>query len=997
MVCQNNTFVLFYAAQDSRAWQQSSGTWQIRSNGSGWYLAETELARSNMSTALSHQLSKAKNSNKTRDTTGSGSSSTESSNANGTNKKYLKWTSRILSRKSFSECPPQHAGANRRGSCDVVQNSQIQIKKKNPIGLRIDSNVANSESGSSKQSTPSRSSAGSTTVNHCRCCGTVLTYPAHVNRIKCLTCHTYFSLNGVSLKSEDASSQSSPSTPVSTPSPYVAQSDATIPLASYASLREAIRQDEAHIKALELDVSDVNSMHKLFVRVDALIGNSFANMENLNRCFSLDPHKSANHHSPNLNFIEIKKFYSLLMKLPTKRPVFKLLCHSLYLLKHPPLDMEYTQLNWLLIILEIPLLYESLVGRNSLSTHFNDICYDLTKRVIGLLTSLDKPVMRVLIHWWSRLPTNEFTHKVNFVNLYITFHINRLYTHVLYDKLGKNLPMAETEDDINFKDKLELNMLRSLNEENNDGLLNSLGLYSNNDYNAETKNGMKISINFYSECWHLRTACHLMSCLFQANRKQNKVDDSCFYNNLVDYINVRQDYDIWQFNNSFIEHERNLGMNPESLTGDYLLMEKYKTYLGITVFNGVYKRSQFTLCLYPFLISLGSKISILKHDAKRVMGLKAEQAFISSIIDHKNSDIFFKISVRRNNITNDSLRQIQNHPNDVRKLLKVEFIDEPGIDAGGLKKEWFLLLTKDLFNADKGLITYNNEAKLAYFAVSNDGNYNRELFYLLGVVIGMAIYNSIILDISFPKVLYNKLLGHHTKLEDLGELEPSLAKNLKMLAKMKHVEDLHLNFEVSVTDVYGNITTHELLPNGANIPVNDLNKMDYVNRYSRFLLDEIVEEPFTQFSSGFRQVMGTNALSLFTPSEIQKLATGDDNISESRKFDIEILKSVSKFSNCSNDDKTVIWFWEYFDELCLDKQRSLMRFITGSDRIPATGLATLQFKVTKLIEDHAGFSERLPISHTCFNEICLWEYQSAEVLRKKLQMAVSESAGFTLQ
>lgn len=942
-----------------------------------------------MPTILSHEPLKARNSSSTSNglDTAVGSSTRRPSNP-----KYMKWTSRILNRKSLSESSPASLSSPPDHSRKNSGEGRGSRKMKNPENLKIDSGVANSAMGSSsKQSTPCRSSAGSAVFNHCRCCGTILTYPAHVSRIKCLTCKTYFSLDASSLKCDDTSLPASPSVH----SPYPQAPDASIPLASLASLKDAIRLDEAHIRALHLNASDANSVHKLFVNVDALIGNSFSNMENLNRCFVLDPRKSISHHSPNLNYVEIKKFYSLLMKLPTKRPVFKLLSHSLYLLKYPPMDMDYTQLNWLLIILEIPLLYESLIGRNSLSVHFSDICYDLTKRVIGLLTSVDKSAMKALIHWWSRLSASEFTHKVDFFNLYITFHINRLYTHVLYDKLGKNLQLSETEDDVNFKNKLDLQILQHLNDNNNDRLLNAMGVFPSNDAKAE--NSMKITINFYSECWHLRTACHLMSCLFQSNRKHSRIDDSCFYNNLVDYINVRQDYDIWQFNNSFMEHEKNIGLNPESLTGDYLLMEKYKAYLGITVLNGVYKRSQFTFCLYPFLISLGSKISILKHDAKRVMGQKAEQAFLSSVIEHKSSDIFFKISVRRNNITNDSLRQIQQHPNDVRKLLKVEFIDEPGIDAGGLKKEWFLLLTKELFDADRGLITYNNESGMAYFAVSNDGAYNNELFYLLGVVVGMAIYNSIILDIRFPKVLYNKLLGHHTTLEDLYELEPSLAKNLRMLTKMKNVEQLDLNFEVSVTDIYGNIQKHELVPNGGSIAVVDSNKVDYITKYSRFLLDQVVEEQFTQFSIGFRHVMGTNALSLFTPSEIQKLATGDDNMGEQTKFDIELLKSVSKFNNCSNDDIIVIWFWEYFHGLCLAKQRSLMRFVTGSDRIPATGLATLNFKVTKLIEDDGGFSQRLPISHTCFNEICLWEYHSFDTLRRKLDMAIGESEGFTLQ
>ena len=42
-------------------------------------------------------------------------------------------------------------------------------------------------------------------------------------------------------------------------------------------------------------------------------------------------------------------------------------------------------------------------------------------------------------------------------------------------------------------------------------------------------------------------------------------------------------------------------------------------------------------------------------------------------------------------------------PQDLRKTWMIEFIGEPGLDAGGLMKEWFELVTEELFNPDRGL------------------------------------------------------------------------------------------------------------------------------------------------------------------------------------------------------------------------------------------------------------------------------------------------------
>ena len=45
-------------------------------------------------------------------------------------------------------------------------------------------------------------------------------------------------------------------------------------------------------------------------------------------------------------------------------------------------------------------------------------------------------------------------------------------------------------------------------------------------------------------------------------------------------------------------------------------------------------------------------------------------------------------------------------------------------------------------------------------------------FTLIGIVLGLAIYNNIILDIQFPMVVYRKLMGKKGVLSDLAQVEP---------------------------------------------------------------------------------------------------------------------------------------------------------------------------------------------------------------------------------
>ncbi|GFR03913.1 probable E3 ubiquitin-protein ligase HECTD2 [Trichonephila clavata] len=66
-------------------------------------------------------------------------------------------------------------------------------------------------------------------------------------------------------------------------------------------------------------------------------------------------------------------------------------------------------------------------------------------------------------------------------------------------------------------------------------------------------------------------------------------------------------------------------------------------------------------------------------------------------------DVFFlNLNVRRSHLVSDSLNEIARKQSDLKKKLKVTFVGEPGLDMGGLTKEWFLLLIKQIFDPDYG-------------------------------------------------------------------------------------------------------------------------------------------------------------------------------------------------------------------------------------------------------------------------------------------------------
>lgn len=235
-------------------------------------------------------------------------------------------------------------------------------------------------------------------------------------------------------------------------------------------------------------------------------------------------------------------------------------------------------------------------------------------------------------------------------------------------------------------------------------------------------------------------------------------------------------------------------------------------------------------------------------------------------------------------------------------------------------------------------------------------------------------------------------------LEDLAELHPTLAQGFKRLLEYDgNVEDLGLD-NVAVVDIYDVKQEIVLASDGERKPITNDNRQDFVNSYVRYLLDTQVSKQFEPFKRGFFTVCGGNALSLFQPEEIELLVRGSDE-----PLDVGALKAVAVYENWRRQEKDIVdplneviqiqWFWEFFARADPKSQRRILGFITGSDRIPAMGAASLVIKISFAGKDY----RRFPIARTCFNQLLLWKYRSKEELVDKVWRAVTESEGFGLK
>lgn len=110
---------------------------------------------------------------------------------------------------------------------------------------------------------------------------------------------------------------------------------------------------------------------------------------------------------------------------------------------------------------------------------------------------------------------------------------------------------------------------------------------------------------------------------------------------------------------------------------------------------------------------------------------------------------------------------------DLKKQLRVQFLGEEGVDEGGVQKEFFQLIVREIFDPKYGMFTFNEESRLCWFSpnpVVDDINIRE--YKLVGLLLGLAVYNSVILDLHFPLALYKKVMDVEVGLQDLKQLDP---------------------------------------------------------------------------------------------------------------------------------------------------------------------------------------------------------------------------------
>jgi hypothetical protein len=210
-------------------------------------------------------------------------------------------------------------------------------------------------------------------------------------------------------------------------------------------------------------------------------------------------------------------------------------------------------------------------------------------------------------------------------------------------------------------------------------------------------------------------------------------------------------------------------------------------------------------------------------------------------------------------------------PADLRNGLLVKFEGEAGLDYGGLSREFFFLLSHELFHPFTGLFEYagNDQYSLQITPSANEPNHLYH-FRFIGRVIGLSLFNGRLLDCHFILPFYKMLLGKPVGFEDVAAFDSEIYDGLKYILDTEGGGEICcacFSYEEQQPD--GTTKTVALKPGGDDIDVTDANKAEYVRLLVQKRYVEAVQPQMDSIIAGLNEVFNLQKLKLFTAVELE--------------------------------------------------------------------------------------------------------------------------------
>lgn len=203
------------------------------------------------------------------------------------------------------------------------------------------------------------------------------------------------------------------------------------------------------------------------------------------------------------------------------------------------------------------------------------------------------------------------------------------------------------------------------------------------------------------------------------------------------------------------------------------------------------------------------------------------------------------------------------------------------------------------------------------------------------------------------------------------------------------VDALGLTFSVEVAR---NIQKdHDLIPNGHKLKVNSRNKTHYCLLLANWYINGMIKENVASIKRGLLAFFPEKWMSLFDAKELQLIFHGSD-----APLDISDWKQNTTYGPpFSEDHPTIELFWQILEEETDKFRRDLLFFATAASQPPLVGFGGLS-PLFCLVGTGKDDLNELPSASTCANLLKMPPYNSIQIMKAKIELALQQHGGFNL-
>lgn len=322
------------------------------------------------------------------------------------------------------------------------------------------------------------------------------------------------------------------------------------------------------------------------------------------------------------------------------------------------------------------------------------------------------------------------------------------------------------------------------------------------------------------------------------------------------------------------------------------------------------------------------------------------------------------VKVRRSHIFEDSYAEIMRQSaTDLKKRLMIRFDGEEGLDYGGVSREFFFLLSHEMFNPFYCLFEYSAHDNYTLQINPHSGINPEHLNYFkfIGRVVGLAIFHRRFLDAFFIGALYKMMLNKPVALTDMEGVDVDFHRSLQWMLDNPIEGVLEQTFSTE-DERFGVTNIEDLKPGGRDIEVTDENKKEYVDLMVKWRIQKRIDEQFQAFITGFHELIPAELVNVFDERELELLIGGIAEI------DVDDWKKHTDYRGYAESDEVIKFFWQTIRSWDGEQKSRLLQFATGTSRIPVNGFKDLQGSdgPRRFTIEKQGEVNNLPKSHTWY-------------------------------